>query len=327
MKSFLSIAEAGLVSAGVCFTLLALLLRTHVGHRIADIPNERSLHTVPVPKIGGLGIVAGVVVSCAIFGISTLLPLAAAALCMVVLSVCDDIWNLSVLLRISVHTAAAACVIWFYPSVWWLSLLALVTIIWMSNLYNFMDGIDGLAGGMTVIGFLAYAIAAWSAHGADIYVLSVAIAAAGVAFLMFNLPPARVFMGDTGSIPLGFLAGGVGYVGYIKQVWPMWFPVVIFSPFIVDATVTLLLRFARGEKVWAAHRSHCYQRMALARFGHGGTVRIWYALIAIVAVGGLAARSATTGWRVALFCLLLTVYLAAMYWVGRLPVQGSNKTS
>ena len=327
MTSFLTVGEAGLVSAAVCFTLIKLLLRTDVGSRISDIPNARSLHTAPVPKIGGLGMVAGVAASCAIFGISILLPLAASALAIVILSVCDDIWDLSVLLRFSIHTGAAFWVVWYYPSVWWLSLLAVVSTVWMSNLYNFMDGIDGLAGGMAVIGFTTYAIVAFDAHAADICILSVAIASAGLAFLTFNLPPALIFMGDAGSVPIGFLACTVGYVGYINLVWPMWFPVVVFSPFIVDATATLLIRFARGEKVWAAHRSHYYQRMALAGFGHAATVRIWYALIVIVAAGALVARVAPTGWRVALLLLLCVTYLAAMYSVDRMSEHNEKAAS
>ena len=83
-------------------------------------------------------------------------------------------------------------------------------------------------------------------------------------FLVFNFPPARVFLGDAGSVPLGFLAGALGAQGALSGAWPMWFPVLVFSPFIVDATVTIARRVARGERIWIAHRDHYYQRLVLS---------------------------------------------------------------
>ena len=177
----------------------------------------------------------------------------------------------------------------------WQAVLALATM-WVTNLYNFMDGSDGLAGGMALFGFGAYALAAWLAGDAVFVVVAASIAAAAAAFLVFNFPPAKVFMGDAGSIPLGFLAAALGILGWRAGHWPLWFPVLVFSPFIIDASVTLARRLLRGERVWRAHRSHYYQRLVQLGWGHRNTALAEYALMAgCGAARALGARSAGRG--------------------------------
>jgi UDP-N-acetylmuramyl pentapeptide phosphotransferase/UDP-N-acetylglucosamine-1-phosphate transferase len=161
-----------------------------------------------------------------------------------------------------------------------------LAIAWTANLYNFMDGSDGLAGGMTLIGFGAYAIAALSGGAAPLAGLCAAIAAAAAAFLAFNWHPARLFLGDVGSVPLGFLAGALGLAGWSQGLWPLWFPVLVFAPFMGDATLTLLKRALRRERVWEAHRDHYYQRLVRMGFGHRRTAGVEYA--AMLGCAGLA---------------------------------------
>jgi UDP-N-acetylmuramyl pentapeptide phosphotransferase/UDP-N-acetylglucosamine-1-phosphate transferase len=156
----------------------------------------------------------------------------------------------------------------------------------MSNLYNFMDGSDGLAGGMTVIGFGYYGLFAYLAGNSDFAVINRSIAAAALAFLCYNFHPARIFMGDAGAVPLGFLAAALGILGWLDQLWSLWVPVLIFSPFIADATVTITKRLMRGEKIWQAHREHYYQRMVQSGLGHRNTALLSYALM--LAAGGCA---------------------------------------
>ena len=117
-------------------------------------------------------------------------------------------------------------------------------------------------------------------------VVAASIAAAAAAFLVFNFPPAKVFMGDAGSIPLGFLAAALGILGWRAGHWPPWFPVLVFSPFIIDASLTLARRAVRGERVWRAHRSHYYQRLVQLGWGHRNTALAEYALM--TACGALA---------------------------------------
>src|SRR6185312_12884493 len=106
---------------------------------------------------------------------------------------------------------------------------------------------NGLAGGMTVVGFGAYAIAAHAQSAGDLAMAASAIAGAALGFLGWNFDPARIFLGDAGSVTLGFLAAAIGFLGWQREVWPVWFPLLVFSPFILDATVTLLVRMRRGE--------------------------------------------------------------------------------
>jgi UDP-N-acetylmuramyl pentapeptide phosphotransferase/UDP-N-acetylglucosamine-1-phosphate transferase len=146
-----------------------------------------------------------------------------------------------------------------------------------------MDGSDGLAGGMAAIGFGALALAAWMGGAHGMAVFCAGIAAAALAFLRFNFPPARLFMGDAGSIPLGFMAATLGILGARQNLWPWLFPLLVFSPFIVDASVTLARRGLRGEKIWQAHRSHYYQRVVLLGASHRQLALAAYALMLAVA--------------------------------------------
>jgi UDP-N-acetylmuramyl pentapeptide phosphotransferase/UDP-N-acetylglucosamine-1-phosphate transferase len=155
-----------------------------------------------------------------------------------------------------------------------------------------MDGSDGLAGGMAVVGFAAYGIAAQLGDEPELATTCVCIAAAAAAFLIFNFHPARIFLGDVGSIPLGFLAGALGIVGWNDEAWPLWFPLAVFAPIIADATLTLMRRLARRERVWQAHRDHYYQRMVRSGLGHRGTAYAAYALMILCAAAALLALPA-----------------------------------
>jgi len=165
--------------------------------------------------------------------------------------------------------------------------MLLIAMVWMVNLYNFMDGSDGLAGGMAIFGFSAYGIAAYYGLDIRLAMMNAIIVFASLAFLLFNFNPARIFMGDSGSIPLGFLAAALGLVGYQRGLWPYWFPIIVFSPFIVDATLTLLKRLLHGEKIWHAHRSHYYQRLVQMGLGHRKTAIFEYCLMAFMAASAI----------------------------------------
>lgn len=254
-----------------------------------DHPNERSLHDRPTPRTGGIAIVcgslAGALVSKA-WEPSLWLGLAIAGV-----SLADDVRGLPVRWRMVAHLAAATAAVWTAPDVpAWLWPFLVFGIAWMTNLYNFMDGADGLAGGMAVFGFGSYAAAAVLAGNVGLASASLCIAASALGFLLFNFPPARIFMGDVGSIFLGFLAGGLGVHGWRSGAWPSWFPVVVFAPFVVDATVTLARRALRRERVWEAHRGHFYQRLILSGWTHRGTAIAEYVLMACCSAAALFAR-------------------------------------
>ncbi|KMZ11267.1 Undecaprenyl-phosphate N-acetylglucosaminyl 1-phosphate transferase [Candidatus Burkholderia humilis] len=266
-----------------CAAILLTLLRTALAWRLAvDIPNERSLHTRPTPRVGGWGIVpVGVIAMLVAAPALWLAAVLAATLAAV--SQIDDRRGLPARVRFGAHVIAVALLIVLYPSPvpWWALVAVGFLIVWLVNLYNFMDGSDGLAGGMALFGFGGYAVAALSGPvpQIDLGIASAAIVGAAAGFLLFNFHPARIFLGDSGSIPLGFLAGSLGYWGWLKGTWPVWFPALVFAPFIGDASVTLLRRLARGEKFWQAHREHYYQRMVRLGVGHVRTALAWYLLM------------------------------------------------
>jgi UDP-N-acetylmuramyl pentapeptide phosphotransferase/UDP-N-acetylglucosamine-1-phosphate transferase len=168
---------------------------------------------------------------------------------------------------------------------------------------------------MAVIGFGALALAA-AGVAPDLAVASACIAAAAAGFLVYNFHPARVFLGDAGSIPLGFLGGAMGLAGWVQGSWPAWFPLLVFSPFVVDATVTLALRVARGHRPWQAHREHAYQRMVAGGLGHRSTALIWYVLMGCCALSAVLTLRLETSlqqvvfgsWVVIYFVLLIFVY-------------------
>ena len=262
----------------ICWLTLVWLLRRG-GRLPMDHPNARSLHATPTPRIGGLGIMAGVAVASVWLADAALLPVMLGAFALAGLSLADDVRGLPVRVRFLAHfVAAAGCLLALGVSGWML-LFGTLMLVWMTNLYNFMDGADGLAGGMAAIGFGALALAAWLGHAPGLAAFCAAIAAAALAFLRFNFPPARVFMGDAGSIPLGFLAAALGMLGARQGLWPWLFPLLVFSPFIVDASVTLIRRGLRGEKIWQAHRSHYYQRVVLLGASHRQLAWAAYALM------------------------------------------------
>jgi UDP-N-acetylmuramyl pentapeptide phosphotransferase/UDP-N-acetylglucosamine-1-phosphate transferase len=193
----------------------------------------------------------------------------------------------------------------------WLAVMAVVALVWIVNLYNFMDGSNGLAGGMTVFGFATYAIVAAPAQP-QLAIAGAAVAGAGLGFLVLNFHPARIFLGDSGSIPLGFLAGTMGFWGWQHGAWPIWFPALAFAPFFADATVTLLRRLARGEKVWKAHREHYYQRLVQLGATHVRVALFYYFLMLI-------------GSSIALFALhlsLLGQWLIVGGWYFALAIVG-----
>lgn len=311
---------ASLVAVGAalaCAAILWGLLATGLAWRLAtDIPNDRSLHERPTPRVGGWGIVP-VCVAAILLAAPDLWPAAAGALFLAAISQIDDRRGLPARVRFAAHLAAVAAFVLVYPAFvpWWALATLSFLLIWLINLYNFMDGADGLAGGMALFGFGGYAFAALSGAQPSLQLALACAAVAGAAagFLLFNFHPARIFLGDAGSIPLGFLAGALGYWGWRTGAWPIWFPAMAFAPFIGDASVTLLRRLARGERFWQAHREHYYQRMVRSGMGHARTARWWYVamlagiMLALWALG----RSPAFQWAIVATWVAVLVLIGA----------------
>lgn len=284
---------------------------------MVDIPNERSLHGGAVPRTGGVAIALALIVAC--FVAISAFPLHAAwvwigsaVLLVGGVSFLDDRGEVKTRYRLAAHLGAGVLLltggiswsrldlpglVWEIPDVL-ACLLTVGYLVWMVNLYNFMDGMDGFAGGMALFGFGALALLGWQKGDAGFALANAVVVAAAGGFLTGNFPPARIFLGDLGSASLGLLGATLSLVGSQRGLFPLWVAWLAFSPFIVDATWTLLRRLVRGERVWQAHRSHHYQRLVLAGWSHRKTVLWSYLLMAACAATAVAARdmSASDQW-------------------------------
>ena len=308
---------AAICAFAVTLVMLLLLLRTWLHGIALDQPNHRSLHSQSVPRTGGIAVMSGVLASWLLVGSSWLLLIL--TIILLVVSVIDDVRNLPVRWRLLAQllVSAAVSVAMLPEYAWWVHVTATLALTWMMNLYNFMDGSNGLAGGMALFGFGAYAIAAAAGQDVHLAILSASVMAASFAFLLFNFHPARIFLGDGGSVPLGFLAGTMGLLGWQRDVWPLWFPLFVFSPFVVDASVTLIKRILRREKVWQAHRSHYYQRLIQMGWSHRKTAIAEYLLM--IAAGATAIYVARQPISIALlaFVAWLITYFTIMRIIDR----------
>lgn len=283
-----------LVCTGLTFMLGLWLVSGRSPLQVLDAPNERSLHAHPIVRTGGLAIMVSLGLGWGILAWRFGWPeemgwITVAALLTAVVSFIDDVRELSPGVRLTAHAMGAVVLVaggMALPWGWFGTVLTFLAIVWVLNLYNFMDGMDGFAAGMAVFGFGFLGLAG-SQSGNEAYAWYCwMVAASALGFLLLNFPPARIFMGDAGSATLGLLAAAFSLWGIREGLFPLWFPVLVFSPFVVDATVTLFRRAWRGEKVWIAHRTHYYQRLVQAGWGHKKTVLAEYALM--LAVGASA---------------------------------------
>ena len=306
-----SVLSIFLLSFGVAALLVGWLARGPASRIALDEPNARSLHVIAVPRSGGIGLLLGVAAGWVVAGASLPWAIWGAIALLATISLMDDLRGLSAAIRFGAHllaaTLAVTALLPLTASPGFMVLLILA-IAWMCNLYNFMDGSDGLAGGMAVCGFSAYAIAAWLAGNTPFALLNLAVAAAAAGFLLHNFHPARIFLGDTGSVTLGFLAAVFGISGCLQRDWAWWFPLLVFSPFIVDASVTLLRRACARAAVWRAHKDHYYQRLVQLGWGHRRTALAEYALMVACSAAALAALGWTASAQLALLLTAAVVY-------------------
>lgn len=276
------------VVAGFSFILTLLLRRYALARSIIDIPNARSSHSTPTPRGGGVAIVVGFLLALPLLAILKVIDLGStwallgAGAGVAMLGFLDDHGHIAARWRLLGHFAGAIWALYWLgglpPVVFWgFSLdmgwlghaLAAIYLVWMLNLYNFMDGIDGLASVEAICvcvgGVLLYAL---TGEQTALMIVPFLLAAAVAGFLLWNFPPARIFMGDAGS---GFLGITLGILS-IQAAWVssqlLWAWLVLLGVFVVDATFTLFRRLLRGDKVYEAHRSHAYQYASRQYGGH-----------------------------------------------------------
>ena len=307
------------------FFLTLLLIRLPGSFWPIDRPNRRSLHAVPVRRVGGiailLAILLGVLGAYAAYGatairMAVLVPAGVGLILVFAVSFWDDFHGAPVSLRLGIQLLATVPLVLSGFVLRSLALpgvvialpgpvaigLTVLWIVWMANLYNFMDGSDGLAAAMAAIGFGAFALIGFS-QGHDRFGGAASlIAASALGFLALNLPPARVFMGDGGSVVIGYLVAAFALWADRRGIFPLWVGALVFSPFIADATLTLIARLIRGRSLAQAHRDHAYQRLVRAGWSKP-RVLITSALYMVAAglLGTLAALDPDPTMRIALF--------------------------
>ncbi|MBK8182786.1 MAG: glycosyltransferase family 4 protein [Candidatus Competibacteraceae bacterium] len=325
----------GLLAFMSAFLLSFYLCRSTLPLEILDHPNTRSLHQHPIPRTGGLALLGGILVGMVFNRVATANPpvplmggLLSSLALLAIISFQDDRGGVSTKWRILVHLLVAVSLLFIglvchqielpgliFPLAGWIGVpLTILFIVWMINLYNFMDGMDGFAGGMAVIGF---ATLAWLGRADSQYTaFCLIIVAASAGFLVHNFPPAKLFMGDTGSTTLGLLVAACSLWGSKAGLFPLWVALLVFSPFIADATVTLLRRLLRGERIWEAHRTHYYQRLVLLGWGHRRTVLVEYVLMLACAGSAAWAVSLSPSGQTILAATWIFIYVLLMIGVG-----------
>jgi len=338
-----------IVSVGVSLAFLVSLFLTRTFSnptfklQIIDHPNERSLHSVPVPRTGGLAICTAIFTVTPIIAVSlkadlSLIAILMGALAISLISFLDDRFTINAGIRLLVHVGIAALLIYtgyslsvFKLPLWlwrWPALVStvfsLIYIVWLVNLYNFMDGMDGFAGGMTVIGFTIFAILGIQSGETLYATLCLVIASSALGYLIFNFPPAKIFMGDVGSSTLGFLVAAFSLWASRDGIFPLWVAVLVFSPFIVDATITLIRRLVKGEKVWIAHKTHYYQRLVQLGWGHRRTVLWEYLLMILCGISAIAASKMDGTQQWILLIIWVLIYCTLIYYINELEIRHKN---
>jgi len=277
----------GLLVLAASFLLTGVLRRYALKRSLMDVPNARSSHTVPTPRGGGVAIVcaylaalAALVLQGGVAG-SAFIALAGAGLLVAVLGFMDDHGHIAARWRLLGHFCAGAWVLYFVGGMpvvqfaglrldagWLMGVAGLLYLVWMLNLYNFMDGIDGIAGVQAVTVCLGICLVYWLDGHVELAWSPLMLAAAAAGFLLWNFPPAKIFMGDAGSGFLGLVLAALSLQGAHVEPGYLWAWLILMGVFIVDATFTLARRLARGEKVYEAHRSHAYQYASRHFRGH-----------------------------------------------------------
>ncbi len=310
MSNLLSILGTFVASWLLTGRVLAYLRR----RAILDHPNDRSSHSIPTPRGGGWGVMLTLLPAWALVALTSdgglrVVPVLIGAAALMAVSWMDDRRGLGPAPRFLAQIAAVAAGLTALPAdglvfqgllpLWADRLVAAVGWLWFVNLFNFMDGIDGLAGSeaATIGAGLALVVAVGGLDPAyGLYGLAAAGAAMG--FLMWNWHPAKLFMGDVGSVPLGFTLGWLLLAVAASGLWAA--ALLVPAYFLADATFTLLRRLVEGKKVWQAHREHFYQKATQRGRSHAQVVRLVLALnaalLALAVVSVLL--GATSGWTV-----------------------------
>lgn len=335
-----------LPAAGAASFILTAWLRQYALTRsLMDVPNARSSHSVPTPRGGGVAIVVVFLgVLCAMYAqslvaSSAFFAVAGAGALIAVIGFMDDHGHIAARWRLLGHFAAAAWLLFWIGGLpvveigggtfdlgWFGHVLAAFYLVWLLNLYNFMDGIDGIASVEAICVCLGACLLYWLSGATDLFWGPLLLAASVAGFLFWNFPPARIFMGDAGSGFLGIVLGGLSLQAAWVSAELLWAWLILLGVFIVDATFTLFRRLLRGDKVYEAHRSHAYQ-FASRRFGRHLPVTVAVGAINLLWLLPIAIGVVQFGLNSTLGLILAyapLVALAVVFRAGELEVTVKN---
>lgn len=317
--------------------LTGFIRRYAISHSVMDIPNKRSSHSVATPRGGGVSIIIvflfgiGLMWGYDLLGDKPFIAFLAAGLCVAIIGFMDDHGHIAARWRLLAHFCAASWLVFWLGGLpplllfgleldlgWTGNLLAVIALVWLLNLYNFMDGIDGIAGiealsSSLVVGLLMLlVIGRW-----EVAYVHILMAAAVAGFLIWNFPPAKIFMGDAGSGFIGIMLGALGL--YSSHIAPqfLWVWIIMLGVFIVDSTYTLFRRLLRGDKVYVAHRSHAYQ-YASRKYGSHLSVTFVVLIINLfwLAPWSLAVATRSIDGSIALIFAYIPLLFLAWYFHG-----------
>jgi len=310
--------------------------------RILDVPTERSSHTRPVPKSGGVAIVTAFVVAALVIyfvaGVARIddrhfWGFLITGLLLAIVSFVDDVNQKSFLAKVGTQMLCVTVMLAFgvvVTRLWiplagevylggWGYVLTFLWIIGLTNAFNFMDGLDGLAGGVALIAAMFLCAIAITQYSLYVYVTSYALIASVAGFLLFNFPPARIFMGDVGSAFIGFAFATLAVIGANLDLGHLSFyvvPLLLFQ-FIFDTVLTFVRRLIAGEKVHLAHRTHLYQLLNRMGYSHRSVALFHYAVAIAQGLGAFALVGLEPRHRALAFIPFLLFNSLYAYWVLR----------
>jgi UDP-N-acetylmuramyl pentapeptide phosphotransferase/UDP-N-acetylglucosamine-1-phosphate transferase len=294
----------GVVASVISFIGVVTLSRWALALGLVDVPNRRSSHVHPTPRGGGFPLMLTVLIG--LIGLSIAgwmsVPPAVVALCVgaflvAVVSFADDLWRLRPAVRFVAHVAGCLVLVagggaldsvqvsdsQVWPTGWLRLPLTFLWVIGLTNAYNFMDGIDGLAAAQAIVTALTMGWLAYLLGNQLVAIFMLLLASATLGFLVLNWPPAKIFLGDVGSAFLGFtFAGWAVLAGDSQGGGPPFLAwIAVLSPFVLDTAVTLACRIARRERWFEAHREHYYQRLVRRGWGHARVTGLYVAMSAL----------------------------------------------
>ncbi len=332
MSTSVVIAAVASVATGLVVTWIVSRAAPPVG--LIDTPNPRSSHSRATPRSGGIGVIAGAAVGVAVLSISgvtvgnRLSWLLAGTLAIAVVGVIDDLRPTPALARLLAQVVVATTIsaaLGGLPSLPLPSPLDVPTgplaiplsALWMvgvTNFYNFMDGIDGLAAGQAIASCIGVAIAGWST---DSRAFAIVFAAAALGFLVLNRPPAKIFLGDVGSTSIGFTLAGLALVaGPVHRSSAVLAVAVGLSLFLLDPVETLVRLARQGHTIWSPHRLHSYQILTRTYNSHATVaIALLTAGLALSVAGAISYRVPALGWPV--LAIAAAVYWAERYVAGK----------